>query len=384
MARKWTGRLVAIAVLIGGAYAGLVRFDPGGAAVEANARQASVAPVPLPDPVPRPLELAAIEVVEVAPAQMAERLRVSGELRPVNRVVLRSKAAGTVLEVKVRAGQSVEAGDVLVRFETQDLQAALAQHTSNMEGARAELLQAERTRGRVEELARRNISSAEQLDRALSDVSAARAKVQGLSAQIDIARSALANAEIRAPFDGVVSHRAVDPGAATAANADLLTLVDVSVLEAEMLVSTRDVARLRVGHTAELEIDGLEGGTVAGTVDRINPVANEGSRFVPVFVRLANPQGRLWGGMFATGSILVRQSRDALVLPATSLREDEGGAFVLKLEEGRLVRQAVAVRARWDGGARLEVEGVLAGDVVVTAPLPELRPGAAAILARAG
>lgn len=384
MASKWTKRLGAGAFLIGGLYIGLLYFDVRVGTLDASARQSSGALAALASAEPKPLELAAVEVVRIQPTSMAERFRVSGEVRPVNRVVLRSKAAGTVTEVNVLAGQQVSASEVLVRFETEDLTATLAQFTSNLEGAKAELLRAEQVLARVDQLAQKNISSRDQLEKAHSDVAAARAKAQGLSAQIDIAHTALRNAQIAAPFSGVVAKRTVDPGAAVAANAELITVVDTSVLEAEMLVSTRDVTRLQPGNTAELQIDGLDGQVVTGTVDRINPVANEGSRFVPVYVRLKNPEGRLWGGMFATGSILVRERKDILVLPATSLREDEKGEFVLKLEGGKLVRQSVAVRSRWNGGSDLELSGIRSGDVVVTSPLREFRPGVAAVVAQAG
>jgi RND family efflux transporter MFP subunit len=322
--------------------------------------------------------------MKVEPTSMAERLRVSGELQPINRVVLTAKAAGTITEVNALVGQPVRAGDVLVRFDTEELTAAVAQHTSNLDGARAELLLAEQTLAKAEKLSQRGIVSRATLEKALSEVLAARANVQGLSARIDIAQSALRNAEIKAPFDGIIANRAVEPGAAAAANAELMTIVDTSVLEAQVLVATRDITRLEIDQIAELHIDGLEGQVVTGTVDRINPVANEGSRFVPVYVRLENPEGRLWGGMFATGSILVRESRDILVLPATSLREDDQGEFVLKLDGGKLVRQAVAVASRWNGGTSVEVAGVSVGDVIVTSPLPEFRPGATVVVAQAG
>jgi multidrug efflux pump subunit AcrA (membrane-fusion protein) len=85
--------------------------------------------------------------------------------------------------------------------------------------------------------------------------------------------------------------------------------------------------------------------------------------------------------MFATGDILVRESKDILVVPATSLREDDSGDFVLKLDGGRLVRQSVKVKSRWNGGADIEIgDGVGIGDIVVTSPLPELKPGMAAIV----
>ncbi len=384
MAAKWMKRVVVAGMVVAGAYAGAAHVGLVPAVTGANARQEAAETAVPSAPVVRPLELASVEVATVEAASMVERLRVSGELRPVSRVVLKAKVGGTINEINVRPGQAVKAGDVLVRFETEDLQSALVQRDANLEASRAQLQLARQTLEKTEELSRRGFATRAALEKAQSDVAAAEANVQGLSAQSDTARTALRDAEIIAPFDGIVASRAVEPGAPATANAELLTIVDTSVLEAEVLVSTRDITRLAVGQTAELQIDGLDGQTVTGTVDRINPVANDGSRFVPVHIRLENPDGRLWGGMFATGTIAVRRSEGAFVLPATSLRQDGQGTFVLKLEDGRLKRQAVVAGARWNGGNSVQIDtGVRDGDVVIVAPLPELKPDMAATVSEA-
>src|SRR3546814_6993558 len=122
---------------------------------------------------------------------------------------------------------------------------------------------------------------------------------------------------------------------------------------------------------------------VAGQITRISPIADEGTRSVPVYVRVVD-HGRLVGGMFVTGSIHLRRKEDAIIVPATSLREDEDGGYVLKLEAGHLVRQPVMVASRWNGGDSLEISGGLAhGDRIVIAPLPKLRPHVAVMMSRA-
>lgn len=373
MAGKWMTRL-GVSALVGAAAVGAVLHFGGASAIsrtgEAGVETSQAAPL---QPLPR--ELAEVEVTRVEPRAMSERLRVSGELRAVNRAVVKARVSGNVLAVNARPGEAVKAGDVLVRFETDDLQSALVQQDSNLDAARAQLVLAEQTLAKTEELAGRGFATRAALEKAQSDVTAARASVQGLSAQTDTARTALRNAELLAPFDGIVAGRSIEPGETANANAELMTVVDISVLEAEVLVSTRDITRLAVGQAAELQIDGLEGLTIIGTVDRINPVANEGSRFVPVFIRLDNTDGRLWGGMFATGSILVRQDDGVLAVPETALRTDGEGTYLLKLEAGRLVRQPVEPGPRWDGGRLVQIDaGIAAGDTVLSAPLPELLP----------
>jgi RND family efflux transporter MFP subunit len=316
---------------------------------------------------------------------MVERLRVSGELQPVNRVVMRAKTGGKILNLDVREGERVRAGEILMRFETDDLQSMLLQRESDRDAAKAELVLAMQALNRVEQLSKKSVASKEQLEKAKSDVAANSSKVQSLSAQVDIARVALRDAEVLAPFDGILASRAVEAGTHVSADAELLTLVDTSDLEAKVLVSTRDIQRVAIGQITELLIDGMDGQTIRGAVARINPVADSGTRFVPVYLRLANRDGRLWGGMFATGSILVRQKADTLVVPAISLRKDYSSDYVLKLQDGHLQRQPVTVGAAWNGGSMLEIAtGLKRGDTIVTAPLPELGPGVAVIITKAG
>ncbi len=382
MASKWLKRLGFAAVIAGAVAGGVLHFDVADAI--GTAKGAPAVPVAAVETPPAVLELAQVEVTTVEPNDLVERLRVSGELRPVNRAVVKAKVAGTVLEVAAREGQEVKSGDVLIRFETENLESTLVQHDSNLDAARAQLTLAEQTLAKTEELARRGFATKASLEKAQSDVAAAKANVEGLSAQTDTAKSALDDAELVAPFDGVVASRSVEPGEPASANAELLTIVDTSVLEAEVLVSTRDVSRLKVGDAAQLQVDGLDGAPIAGTVDRINPVANEGSRFVPVHIRLENTDGRLWGGMFATGSILLREGEDVLAVPQTALRSDEDGRYVLKFEDGRLVRQPVEVGPTWNDERLVQInEGIAAGDTVLSAPLPELQAGTPVIISGA-
>jgi multidrug efflux pump subunit AcrA (membrane-fusion protein) len=82
--------------------------------------------------------------------------------------------------------------------------------------------------------------------------------------------------------------------------------------------------------------------------------------------------------MFATGSILLREKADAIVVPAVSMRSDGMGDYVLKLQDGQLLRQAVTISSTWSGGKIVEIgTGLEAGETIITAPLSELRPGVA-------
>lgn len=383
MAFRWTTRMVKASLLLVGCSLTVMYLAPAGGTVDANERLKYV--VASVSQVAKPLELTQTEVAKIERASMVERLRVSGELQPVTRVVMRAKTGGNILDLAVREGERVRAGDIILKFETDDLQSTLLQRESDRDAAEAELILAMQALNRMEQLAAGNVVSKEQHEKAKSDVATNTSKVQSLSAQVDIARVALRDADVSAPFDGVVASRAVEAGSRVSADAELLTIVDTSILEAKVLVSTRDVARVAAGQAAELQIDGMEGQTLEGRVARINPVAESGTRFVPIYLRLSNRDGRLWGGMFATGTILVREKTEALVVPAISLRKDETGDYVLKLHNGHLQRQPVTVGQAWNGGSLIEIaDGLVDGDTIVTALLPELKPDVAVTVNKAG
>ncbi len=385
MALRWMKRTIKAGGALAGCVLVVTALDPARGSVDANERVKGIVAAATMSPAGIPFELTAQEIATIGTRPMAERLSISGELQPISRVVIRAREAGKILEMTVKEGQPVRAGDLLVRFETEELQSTLLLRQSDRDAAEAELTLAMQALARTEQLAAKNIASAEQLDKAKSDVVVKTARVQSLSAQVDIARLALRNAEIRAPFDGTVTRRVVETGARVSADGELLTLVDTSELEAKVLVATRDISRVAQGQTAELEIDGLAGQIVKGTVERINPVAEDGTRVVAVYLRLANRDGKLWGGMFAGGSILLREKNDALVVPAIALRKDETGYHVLKVQGGHLRRQTVAIGPRWNGGSLIEIGAGLAdGETILTAPLPELRPDMAVTIDKAG
>jgi RND family efflux transporter MFP subunit len=125
----------------------------------------------------------------------------------------------------------------------------------------------------------------------------------------------------------------------------------------------------------EVEVDGIEGRSFQGEVQRIAPVAEEGTRTLTIYVRLANPDGTLLGGMFATGRIVTEQRVGAVAVPDAAVQEDEAGAYVFVIEEGALARRDVEVGEVWEGSLVEVAQGLAPGDEAVTSALSGLEPG---------
>lgn len=365
---RWLGWLIVLLVAVGGL-----------ALWRANGPAAPAAP-----PVPageRPVELSALEVTAVAPRALTETVRLSGSVSPMEQSAVKAEVAARLSEVPVREGQAVRRGELLARFETVELAARLNEKQANLEGARAQLVLAERTLAKNRTLNRNNIVSDTSLDQAESSFGFQRAQVDALAAQVELARKALRDAVVVSPIDGMVATRSVNPGENLAVNAAMFTIVDLSRVEVEATVPAEQVARLAVGQTARLRVEGFGEREFAGRVARINPMARAGSRAIPVYVTVDNRDGALRGGMFAGGEVLVAEASGAIAVPPVAIRHDDQGDFVLAIADGRTVRRPVTRVAQWARGDLVQVEGLTEGERVVTGNLPGLTAGRAIAVA---
>jgi RND family efflux transporter MFP subunit len=168
----------------------------------------------------------------------------------------------------------------------------------------------------------------------------------------------------------------VEPGQTVAAGTPLVTVVDLSSVEVVAAAPVGTAAQIAPGQTVRIHVEGLPGRTFEGVVERSNPVAQEGTRTIPVYVGLENADGLLRGGMFVTGNIVVDAVDDAIAVPGAAIREDAEGPYVLKIVDDVAERQAVEPGEVWSTNRLTQIlSGLEPGDVIVSAVLPQLVPG---------
>ena len=357
-----------IVVLIAGGVAGAVGWS--------RTREAShAAPGPVAAAAPQATELAGAEVSKIEPRTLTRTVRVSGSAEPRRVGAVNAEVSGRLAEVRAEVGDKVSAGQVIALFDTTVLRSTLAAQEATLEAKEAQRRLAASTLERSRRLGSAGISSEATLLQAEADLLSLEAQVRGLEAGVADARKSLADAEVKAPFDGVVSQRSVEAGQSVPLNTELFQVVDLQEMQIEALVPTSRISEVRVGQSAQMRIEGSSGRVVEAKVARIAPVAVAGSRAVRVYLSVPNGEGLLRGGLFATGEIAIESFPDVIALPAAAIRRDEEGPFVLAARGGRLHRQPVQLGAQFAERGLVEVaRGLAVGDVVVTAPLPDLKP----------
>ncbi|HET8905075.1 MAG TPA: efflux RND transporter periplasmic adaptor subunit [Saccharospirillum sp.] len=358
----WVLALIVIAALV------VFALQPGQAPVEATPAEPEAA-----EPV---LQISATETTTVERQRLEQRLRVTGTLSPVERALLSSQVNAPVTRIAVRPGDAVEQGDVLVEMDATDLTNQLNQLTNTARATQAQLALAQSSLDRGVRLAEQGLSPASSIEELRANVEAQSASLATQEWQIRAAERAVANAVVRAPFSGQVSSRSVEPGQYVSVGTPLVTLVDLTALEMQANLPVNAATLVEPGQPVTIEVDSAEPFSLQGTVDRINPVALDATRTLPVYIRVTEPDARLRGGMFATGYIVIEARDNALAVPSEAVRSDSEGDFVLLLDNDQLVRQPVRVAGEWESGTRVEItSGLSAGDTLISAPLPELKAG---------
>ncbi len=316
------------------------------------------------------------EVVRIAPMRLTETVRFSGTVAPSRQVDLSAQVSGIAEQVLVRAGDSVGEGQVLVQIATADLALQLEAQQASLESTRVQLESARAALERANMLSASGVASRTALDDAQSQVDALSASARSLDTQVRLAQSNLARATIRAPFAGIVSSRAVEEGQLVGAGTQVVSLVDLSTVTIEAVAPLVDTLDLAVGQSAILLPPGEGRAPLRATVERINPVAESGTRSIKFYLSLPNPDGFLRGGTFVTGTVELRVAEGELAVPRDALRTGPAGPEVLLVRDGRTLAQPVTTGPAWSSGALVQITGGLApGDLVVAMALRGLDAG---------
>ncbi len=366
--RRTVGWMVGVVIL--GALAGSVALRASRNADPAGKEAVQV-----------PLEFTATDLAYVEPAVLTRWLPLSGTLQPLNQSTVKAKVSGEIRQVSVREGESVKAGQPIVRFDAADLEAKLTERIGALEASRAQLALAEKTRDQNRQLLKQKFISQTAYDAAESNLSVTQGTLKSNEAQVQLARIALKDALVSAPLSGVVAKRHVQPGEKVPFDAPLVTIVDLKEMELQAMVPANDIPELRAGMKVNLAIDGFGERRFEGTIERINPTTEAGTRAILVFIHIPNPDGALRGGMFGTGRVTLAAGAPVPTLPSIAVRTEAGQNFLWTIEGGKLARRIVTVGKRDDALGRVEIKTALPKGVpILAAPFDNLKIGAPALV----
>jgi membrane fusion protein, multidrug efflux system len=369
--RLWVGGFIVVGVLAGIGLAVVPRLVNGAKdAPSKDGKKPEVA-----------LEFAATEVVRPVITSMPLVIQFSGPLVAPRTAIVRAKAPGTLLALRVGEGSRVKAGQVLGEIDLSDLQSRVTERSASVESAQAALAEAERQHAANVSLAAQNFISPTGLQSSQARLDAARAQLKSAQAQLSTVRLGVKEAALVAPITGIVGKRHIVPGEKVSAEQPLLTVVDLSSLELAGSVGTHEVSQLKPGQPVQISVEGASQ-PVTGRIDRIAPAAEPGTRSIGVVVALDNKAELFRAGQYAMGKVVLGDDTQRLTLPMSAIGSSSGQEQVWVIEDGALLRRSITTGRRDEANARVEVlKGLKPGATVLAARFDNLRDGAKASVA---
>ena len=305
----------------------------------------------------------AVKTAQVELRDFQSYIEASGTLMPARHAKLTSLVGGMLETIKSDIGDSVRQGDILFQVRTVDYELALKQAEATL--ARAEILVQDRKREktRIENLFQGGSATEQMRDQAITAYEDAISALTLAAASRDTARQALKDCTMKAPYDGRITAKYLQEGEFSRAGTEVLEIMDLSTLNAEVNVSERFAGK--IGQGTSVTVSPSSGvAPVAGTIVAINPKIDLASRTFLVKVSVDNRNRELQAGLFCTARFTLPVARQQTAIPRAALSRDLGKSTVWVIKDGKSYQKDVVDNGIHDGWAWIN-GGLEAGQYVV-------------------
>ena len=314
-------------------------------------------------PPPAPVVVATAESRMLAPVTWYP-----GTVISRNRARVAAEVEGR-LEWVAEIGASIAAGEVVARLDDALLRQMLAEGEAVEARERARLTYLDAQVKRLEKLVSQNTATRSRLDEAVAERDVTRSELRAARARAALTMERLARTRIKAPFGGIVTERMRQSGEWAESGQAVVRIVDVGALEVQTWIPIAALAFVREGSELELQANPSE---TTGKVRTIVPVGDNRSRLYELRLGF---DGQTWPvGQSVRVAIPTAAARAVVAIPRDALVLRRGGAAVYRVD-GKGLADRVAVTPGIAHGDLIEVDGISAGDRVVTRGGERLRPG---------
>ncbi|MBR5691973.1 MAG: efflux RND transporter periplasmic adaptor subunit [Verrucomicrobia bacterium] len=318
---------------------------------------------------------AAIPVV-VAQAEQKEfdvEISAFGHVSSYNRVEVKPRVSGHIIEIPFKEGQEVKKGDLLFKIDPRKTEASLAQAKATLAQAEAKLTNALNNYERAKGLFDKKLISTEEMDSATTALLAAKATVASGEASLKDIELTLEFTDVTAPITGRTGAIQTDLGNVVSAGSDtLVTINEMSPIGVNFSLAERFMPQLRrILNQPQSTVQVYDGATDAfiaeGKLDFMDNHVDRATGMVALSARFENADQALWPGQFVKIVMDLEQYKDAIVIPSIAIQNKQDGeqfVYVVKADNTVEIRDITVGEQR--GEESLIKEGLAAGETIVT------------------
>ena len=308
----------------------------------------------------------------------------NGVVKPIDRVEIKSKASGEIVDLPVEEGDYIHKGDLIARLDQKDERAAVAQARADLDIAKAQLDQAQKTYDRREKLFKDNLISEEERDQIILNLAVAKSKLIQATTALEREEERLGEAVVRAPIDGIILQKYVEEGQIIASGVSnvsggtpIVDIADMGSVYVEAGIDEIDIGKIQPGQTATVIAEAYPNITFKGKIVRIEPEATieQNVTLFNVIVEVENTAGKLKSGMNTDIEITIQREDNVLLVPTTALQtprmngmqtdapQDPNNRMVLIKDQDRYVPHKVEIGAS-NFKQAIVLAGLNEGDII--------------------
>jgi membrane fusion protein, multidrug efflux system len=361
-------------------------------------------------------ETAAPNRISVAPVDVVERpiarfIHATGTLMAEEQAGVAAETAGRVVATPIERGTATPQGAELIRLSPTETEAQVGEAEANaaqiearlgltsgapldvnavpeVQNAKAAFELAESEFARIRSLLDQKVVSQSEYDQRRAQMEAARQlyevakngaaqqyqSLQAARARVVLARKALADTVVRAPFTGLVAERLVSVGDYVTRGMKVAVVVRINPLRAQLTVPEQFISAVAVGQPIAFEVDAYPGRQFAATIRYVSPTLQADRRALTVEAAVPNPNNELKPGLFATAKVQQSKPTPAILVPATAVRASAGASRVYVVKGDYVEERVVTVGQSVDQSVEV-TSGLAVGERVATANVPRLTDG---------
>ena len=333
-----------------------------------------------------------IPVFEPKVQTVTETLEIAGNAASVNTVKLIARVGGYLEQIHFEDGAIVRKGDLLFTVQQDQYKAQLQQAQAQLQLQQAALAYASKELGRYTALLKKDAAAQVDVDHWSFERQSAQANILSAQAQVALAQLNLGYTEIKAPFHGQTGRHLVDPGNVVGGNGQQSALAEIMQLDpiyvtanissqqALQIRANLDQRRLTLEQLHQVPVDVAlsdeTGFPHRGTVEYVAPGIDAAAGTLLVRGILRNPDQTLLPGMFVKMRLPMGKTlENALLVPDSALLTDQGGRFLLTVDQDDVVHQTYVQLGELVGGLRVITSGLAPADRVVVGELWRATPG---------
>jgi multidrug efflux system membrane fusion protein len=324
----------------------------------------------------------AVAVATVVTKPVPVEFSTIGTVTAYATVAVKSRIDGEIMEVHLKGGQEVKAGDLLFSIDNRTIHTQLAQAQANLAHDQALLASARREVERQTSLVKKNFASKQVVDQAEASADSLQASVEADQAAVDAANVQLSYTEIRSPIDGRAGAVNLPRGNMVKANdtGSLVVLNQLRPIYVAFALPQGELPRVRQAMaagplTVSTTIPGDSGPPLAGDLTFVDNTVDSTTGTIQLRATFDNAQTRLWPGQFVNVTLTLRVDPAAIVVPDAAVQHGQNGAYVFVVRPDSTVEMRPVVVDRSVAGESVIASGLAVGDSVVVEGQLRLTPG---------